>query len=81
MDICPATYLTSKYLLNGVYVLETLYILSHLLLAYHSRASGLEAVERLIVRLESERVQEHKQQMALLRAEKLRRKNDSTSTR
>jgi len=78
---CPATYLSAKYFLYGMVMSEFLYLASEMYLVYARRVSGVEAIEGLIDRLENESQQERRKLIQLRKAEKQRRKNDSTSTR
>jgi hypothetical protein len=80
-SVCAATYLSSKYLLYGMYALELFYFVSTFFLVYLARISGVETIENLIERLENENKDEKRKQFQLLRAEQQRRQNDSTSTR
>jgi hypothetical protein len=81
MSTCAATYISTKYLLYGIYTLEFFYFLSEFYLLYLQRLSGVETLEQLIDRLENENKQEKRKQFQLLQAERQKRQNDSTSSR
>lgn len=78
---CGATYIGSKYLLYGIYCVEALYAASELYLRYRQRLSGVEALEGLVERLDTENRQEKRRHLMLLNKEKQKRKNDSTLSR
>ena len=78
---CAATYVGSKYLLYGMYCVEALYATSELYLHYRQRLSGVESLEGLVERLDTENRQEKRRHMTLLRKEKQKRQNDSTLSR
>lgn len=76
-NICPATYLCTKYLLYAVCCLEFCFVFSEGILMYYHRDCGLESVETLINRLEDNKKREQKRLQRLQEEEVERLKNDT----